>query len=228
MASSAFAADLTYEPAPVAAPQAFSWTGFYAGVHGGYGWGDVDYSFHDDGHYNDNAGDVLGHSIDGGVFGGQIGYNYQINNVVLGIAASLSWSDIGKSGFVSPYDEDDIWETKVDWFGTVTPRIGYAFDRAQIFAKGGLAFGRVSNYVHDDSDFVEAKNTRTGWTVGAGAEYAVTDHVLLGIEYNYVDLGSYNINQDNTNFGGGNAGGFTNHDVDTKFSTVTATIGYKF
>jgi len=228
MTSSAFAADLTNEPVPVAAPESFSWTGFYAGVHGGYGWGDVDYSFNDDGHYNDDAGDKFGHSVGGGVFGGQVGYNYQINNFVLGIAGSLSWSDIGKSGVVSPFDDDDIWETKVDWYGTVTPRIGYAFDRAQIFAKGGLAFGRVSNYVHDNSDYVEAKDTRTGWTVGAGAEYAVTNNVLLGLEYNYVDLGSYTVDQENIDFDGGPGGSSTNHDVDTKFSTVTATIGYKF
>ena len=229
MSSSAFAADLTQEPAPVvAAAESFNWTGFYAGVHGGYGWGDVDYSFNDDGHYNDDAGDKFGHSVGGGVFGGQIGYNYQINNVVVGIAGSLSWSDIGKSGVVSPFDDDDIWETKVDWYGTVTPRIGYAFDRAQIFAKGGLAVGRVSNYVHDNSDYVKAKDTRTGWTVGAGAEYAVTNNVLLGLEYNYVDLGSYTVDQENVDFDGGPGESRTNHDVDTKFSTVTATIGYKF
>jgi outer membrane immunogenic protein len=59
---------------------------------------------------------------------------------VLDIAASLSWSDIGQGNVSNPFD-DSFAETKVDWFGTITPRIGYAFDRAQIFAKGGLAFG---------------------------------------------------------------------------------------
>ena len=174
MTSSAYAADLTNEPAPAPVESAaFSWTGFYAGVHGGYGWGDVDYNFKDDGHYNDEPGDRFGHSVDGGVFGRQVGYNHQIDNLVLGVAASLSWSDIGKSNISNPFD-DSFAETKVDWFGTITPRIGYAFDRAQIFAKGGLAFGRVSNHFHDEFDYVETGSTRTGWTVGAGVEYAVT------------------------------------------------------
>jgi outer membrane immunogenic protein len=229
MSSSAFAADLTYEPAPVVEATAFNWTGIYAGMQAGYGWGDVDYHFNDSGHYNDEAGDSFGHSIDGWLVGGHIGYNYQINNVVLGIEGAISWSDIGKSDVISPYyPESDTWETKVDWFGTVTPRIGYAFDRALVFAKGGLAFGKVANYVQDGSDYVDSSDTRFGWTVGAGLQYALTNNVLLGVEYNYVDLGSYTVNQDNVDFDGGPGGSFTNHDVDTNFSSVSMTLGYKF
>jgi outer membrane immunogenic protein len=222
MTSSAMAADLTYE-APAAAPAAaaFSWTGFVAGVNAGYGWGDADYRFADEGYFNDDEGDRFKHTVDGAFLGGHIGYNYQIDNVVLGIEGALSWSDIGKNT-LSPYYDSDFFETQVDWFGTLTPRIGYAFDRAHFFAKGGLAFGKVKNTLHDtdSGDVISASSTRTGWTVGAGAEYAITDNVLLGLEYNYTDLGKVNVLTDTPEE--------TNHSVDTSFSAVSLTLGYKF
>lgn len=210
---------------PPAAPAlaAFTWTGFVAGVNAGYGWGDADYSFNDDGYYNDDAGDRFSHNIDGAFLGGHVGYNYQINNIVLGLEGALFWSDIGKSDVISPYYPDsDRFETKVDWFGTLTPRIGYAFDRAHIFAKGGLAFGKVKTSANDTSsnDIVSEDSTRTGWTVGAGVEYAFTDNVLLGLEYNYTDLGKVNVFYDENVF--------TDHNVDTAFNSVSLTLGYKF
>jgi outer membrane immunogenic protein len=223
MSGSAMAADLTYE-APPAAPAlaAFTWTGFVAGVNAGYGWGDADYHFNSSGYYNDDPGDSFSHNIDGAFLGGHVGYNYQINNVVLGIEGALFWSDIGKSDVQSPYYDGDRFETNVDWFGTLTPRIGYAFDRAHIFAKGGLAFGKVESTAHDTNSgiIISDSSTRTGWTVGAGVEYAVTDNVLLGLEYNYTDLGSFNINTETPRE--------TDHDVDAAFSAVSLTLGYKF
>lgn len=223
MSGSAMAADLSYE-APVAAPApVFTWTGFVAGVNAGYGWGDADYNFNSSGYYNDDAGDSFSHNIDGAFLGGHVGYNYQINNVVLGLEGALFWSDIGKSDVISPYYPDsDRFETKIDWFGTITPRIGYAFDRAQIFAKGGLAFGKVKSTADDTSsgDIVTGDSTRAGWTVGAGVEYAFTDNVLLGLEYNYTDLGKVSVNTDTPES--------TDHNVDTAFSAVSLTLGYKF
>jgi outer membrane immunogenic protein len=224
MSGSAMAADLTYE-APVAAPApVFTWTGFVAGVNAGYGWGDADYDFNTQGWFNPNPGDSFSHDIDGAFLGGHVGYNYQINNVVLGLEGALFWSDIGKSDVISPYFPDsDRFETKIDWFGTITPRIGYAFDRAQIFAKGGLAFGKVKSTVSDmdSGDVVSGDSTRAGWTVGAGVEYAFTDNILLGLEYNYTDLGKVDVFSDIVD-------GDTNHNVDTAFSAVSLTLGYKF
>ena len=219
MSGSAMAADLSYE-APVAAPApVFTWTGFVAGVNAGYGWGDADYNFNTAGYYNDDAGDSFSHNINGAFLGGHVGYNYQIDNVVLGLEGALFWSDIGKSDVQSPYYDSDVFETKVDWFGTVTPRIGYAFDRTQVFAKGGLAFGKVksSAYDRDSGVLASGDSTRAGWTVGAGVEYAFTDNVLLGLEYNYTDLGKVSVDT-----------GDTDHNVDTAFSAVSLTLGYKF
>lgn len=220
MGGSALAADLTYEaPAAAPAPAVFNWTGFVAGINAGYGWGDADYTFNRQGYFNPAPGDSFSHDVNGAFLGGHVGYNYQIDNVVLGLEGALLWSDIGKSDVQSPYFDSDTFETKLDWFGTVTPRIGYAFDRAQVFAKGGLAFGNVKStaWDHDSGVVVEDDSTRAGWVLGAGVEYAVTNNILLGLEYNYTDLGKFNVSS-----------GDVDYDVDTTFSAVNATLGYKF
>ena len=87
-AGPALAADLGRPPPLKAAPllPVFSWTGLYLGVHGGYGW---------------SSSDVFGlgvlNNLKGGFAGGQIGYNYQINNFVLGIEGDGAWADISQS-----------------------------------------------------------------------------------------------------------------------------------
>ncbi|HEY6631524.1 MAG TPA: outer membrane protein [Rhizobiaceae bacterium] len=217
MSGPAMASDHSHE-----ALAAFNWTGFVAGVNAGYGWGDADYRFITNGYYNAHAGDSYSHGIDGAFLGGHVRYNYQIDNVVLGMEGALFLADIGKT-VPSPHMETDSFETSVDWFSTLTPRIGYAVDRAHIFAKGGLALGKVKNTMRDNytGGFETGSSTRTGWTAGGGVEYAVTNNVLLGLEYNYTDLGALAVNTGMTDFD-------TNHRVDTAFSAVSLTLGYKF
>src|SRR5688500_2044657 len=86
LASSAFAADLGVVSQPVPetyiAPSSFSWTGAYVGLNGGFGWGEVD------------SPSVGVFDVDGGVFGAQIGYNYDLGGFVLGAEADVQWSGI--------------------------------------------------------------------------------------------------------------------------------------
>ena len=139
---------------------AVNWSGFYAGVNAGYG-------------SSDNT-DVL--SPAGGFGGGQIGYNWQgmfgHPALVLGVEADIQGADISDSA----YDNS----SKMDWFGTVRGRLGYAFDRALIYATGGLAFGGVNN-----DGFSE---TQTGWVIGGGLEYKLTPAWSVKGEYQYLDL----------------------------------------
>ena len=231
-AGGAFAADLPVRsaaPAPVVMAPIFTWTGFYVGVHAGYAWGDADYTFATNGHYNDAAGDAFGNSIDGWLGGAQIGYNFQINQFVLGVEGSISATDLGKSRIGSPYFTGDRWSTDINWTGSITARLGVAFGRALVYAKGGVAFGDVENRVSDSNDYVNASSTRTGWTLGAGVEYAFTSNWSIGLEYMYTDLGSFRVNREALVIGtNAPSGFFTSHSVDATFSTITARLNYRF
>jgi len=173
-AGAAYAADLsqdTYTPPPdityEAAP-AFSWTGFYAGALGGYGWGDAK---------TDN-GDFDANGFYGGLFAG---YNAQLgNNVVLGVEVDGTYGNQEGSGGAPNTTVEN------DWNGTVRGRVGYAFDRLMIYGTGGLAVGKVEASEGGISD----TKTAAGWTAGGGVEMALTDNVIGRVEYRYTDLSS--------------------------------------
>jgi outer membrane immunogenic protein len=189
---SANAADIYRAPAggglkdgpyvPVAA-----WTGFYAGVNGGYA----------SGAYDDQLSDSLvpfgGLKPEGGFGGGQIGYNWQgfsHPNLVFGIEADIQAADISDSA-------TDIfggkYESKVDWLGTVRGRLGYALDRTLVYATGGLAYGGVSNrnwgYSGELPYDFHKETTATGYVVGGGLEYKITPAWSFKGEYQYINLG---------------------------------------
>lgn len=173
VAAPAMAADLAKPQsypvkAQVAAPPpVFSWTGFYIGANAGYAWGS-----------GKGAADYYGVSPDGWFGGGQVGYNYQFqNNMLVGVEADLQGSDIsGNANGVN---------SKLDYFGTVRARLGYAYDRFLPYVTGGLAYGKntINDFGYSDS------NTHVGWTVGGGLEYAITNNWTARAEYLYVDLG---------------------------------------
>lgn len=150
----------------VAAPPAFSWTGFYIGGNTGYSWG--------------SGKDAIdGVDPNGWLAGGQVGYNYQFqNNVLVGLEADIQGGDI--SGGANGLD------SKLDYFGTVRARLGYAFDRVLPYVTGGLAYGR--NTITDFG--IDSSNTHVGWAAGAGVEYALTNNWTARAEYLYMDLGS--------------------------------------
>lgn len=181
MTQTALAADMA-RPAPRAAyptkaPEArlFDWTGFYAGLNGGYGWGDSKFT----GAGNANT------SPEGAILGGTIGYNYQWGQTVFGVESDVAWNDAkGSTGCTL-----GTCETKSNWLGTTRLRLGYAFDRLMPYVTGGAAYGDAKASVPglgSDSD------TKFGWTVGGGLEYAVTPNWTVKAEYLYVDLGKIN------------------------------------
>ncbi|WP_029074035.1 outer membrane protein [Kaistia adipata] len=220
------AADLTYEPAPVAAPVAFNWTGFYVGVHGGIGGGEFDTTFTEEFDdysvdYNDNAFGAFG--------GAQIGYNWQFSpNWVAGVEADIAYSGI-ESNFDWNYAGGSSYNisTNVDWFGTLRGRIGYAWDNLLVYGTGGAAYGDVevsTNYSDPNESYGSSfSDTRWGWTIGAGVEYGITQNITLKTEYLYVDLGS--IHQNAYNAAEDDYGQF---DTDVAFHTLKVGLNYKF
>lgn len=233
----AHAADLTYEPAPVAVPEVFNWTGFYVGVHGGIGGGNLDSSYlsplydGEGGSYQYKS-DLSDNAF--GAFGGaQVGYNYQFApNWVVGAEADIAASGIkAEHNENYTYYEDGIGsddgfnhsEAKIDWFGTIRGRIGYAWDNLLVYGTGGAAYGSVKVSGTDGDGGFSQSDTQWGWTAGAGVEYGITKNITLKTEYLYVDLGSVDVN----NISDGE-GGFGHANFDAKFHTLKAGLNYKF
>ena len=141
-----------------------NWSGPYAGVEGGYGWGES--------RHTDSGGfDSGSFSANGGMAGGTAGYNFQSGPLVYGIEGDMSWADMsGKTGNCS-----GACGTRLSDLGTVRGRLGYSFGQIMPYATGGLAFGDV----HGDEGPIAggaqgAGNTyRLGWTAGAGVEDCV-------------------------------------------------------
>jgi outer membrane immunogenic protein len=211
LSAAASAADLgapppapVYTKAPVIVP--WSWTGFYLGGNVGYSWG------HQSATVTDLAGDPLvssGADLDGVIGGGQIGYNYQINSVVLGIEADIQGSGQKGDGSFTlagtcptvptiaalPCPGTTGADTdKLDWFGTVRGRLGYAAGRWLPYVTGGWAYGNgtISGTTTGSTSttYSSSTNYTEGWTVGGGLEWAFLDHWSAKFEYLYIDFGS--------------------------------------
>ncbi len=177
VAGSAHAADLMQDPPVVQddySAAGFDWTGFYAGINGGYG--------------SAMARSVYG-PIDprGFTLGADIGYNQQFGQFVLGGEADISWT--GMNGAITTPAFGYKIKGNVDYFGTVRGRAGYAFDRFMPYITAGLSYGHASGTSTTPPGY-SASNNVVGWVAGAGAEYAVTDNVTLRGELLYHDYGN--------------------------------------
>lgn len=213
-AQSASAADLTRPvyKAPAAAPL-YNWSGFYAGVNVGWGWND---SSADRTAFSSALGAAvavgqvpasIGFTRDGVLGGGQIGYNWQAGAFVLGLETDFQGSNIRGAGSVFyPGPGSPVLITansRLDWFGTVRGRLGFTpLPEALLYVTGGLAYGHVNNNASWVADPLTSGNlngsssdTRAGWTVGAGAEWAFAPRWSVKAEYLYVDLGNTTVRE---------------------------------
>jgi outer membrane immunogenic protein len=152
---------------------------FYAGVHIGGAWT----------HFTAPAG---GQSVDGSgvIGGGQVGVNYQIENLVFGVEGDISAS--GVRGDVS----GDLGGTAVsgsvrnDWFATLAGRFGVSSGRTLTYVKAGAAWTRYKwEFTAPGVGTAAATENRTGWMLGAGIEYAIAGALSAKIEYNYLNFG---------------------------------------
>jgi outer membrane immunogenic protein len=179
--------------ANAAPPVPFTWTGFYVGASGGFiSQGttatDLDAAVFP-------AGTTFGVSGTGGLFGVNAGYNYQMGAIVLGLEADIAGSTLNNtSTALKPTVDTFVISSKLRSLGTVRARIGYAFDRVLLYATGGFAYGNVQNAFNSPLDpnstsGLSTSGVRTGWTVGGGLEYALTNNWIVRVEGLYVDLG---------------------------------------
>jgi outer membrane immunogenic protein len=222
--SQVLAADLPPAAAPrepvayKAPPPVFSWTGFYLGINGGYGFGQSSWSnplFAPTGNFNTS----------GFLIGGTLGANYQMGSFVIGLEGDGDWNDAngttsigGGAGCVTGCT------TQSDWLATIRGRAGYAFDRVLVYGTGGAAFGEVQGAF---GALPFASGTQTGWTAGAGVEWAFLPNWTAKVEYLFVDLGNFSCPP--TSCGFGPAGGpSANTSVSFNENIVRAGINYKF
>lgn len=161
----------------------YDWTGFYLGGHVGYGDGSLGPGTNP----VPEQGVFFPPTITGGIGGFQAGYNRQLSNrVVLGIEADAT--------FTSPLDLPRLtpapFNATIDYTGTLRGRIGYAFAAWMPYLTGGFAWGHSHVRINDaDGNAVSTPgHYHTGWTVGAGAEFAVRGNWSAKLEYDYIDL----------------------------------------
>ncbi len=163
VAGPAYAGDLPrYNNNPQVYRNLFNWTGFYVGVHAGWGWGDS-----------------TGGDLSGAAGGFQMGYNYQlVSGLTFGVETDLTITGIDGPAAGGAFT--------ADYIGTLRGRLGYAFDRVLVYATGGFA------YAGGDLQVGALSNDQThyGYALGLGIEGMITTNMSVRLEYLYTDFGS--------------------------------------
>ncbi len=186
--ATALAADMpTKAPIARAPASVFTWTGFYLGIAGGGGWGDTR-------HTNSFNGATSGTvDINGGLFGGTYGYNWQSGSWVFGLEGDISWSgiratfnDTGTGFCAAPL----ACVTDLRWLGTGRARLGYAWGQSLVYGTGGVAYGNVRATVTNSACCNSETHTRVGYAVGGGFETAFSTNWSVKLEYLYVNFGT--------------------------------------
>jgi outer membrane immunogenic protein len=230
IAAPASAADMAVKarpPAPVLAPM-YDWSGFYIGANGGWAQSRNCWDFVNDGVF------ILGtftegcNSRSGGVVGGQIGYRWQASQWVFGVEAQGDWADFS-SQRVSLFDPTLSLRTKTDGIGLFTGQVGYAWNAALFYIKGGAAVTSNRFSILDNLNFgaelASASSTRWGGVVGVGFEYGFAPNWSVGLEYDHLFMGDSN----NTfNFVAPLAGVVLNNRVSQDVDMVTLRVNYRF
>lgn len=194
IATAAHAADLgnstqsAWRSPPGAYQAVHSWTGLYAGIQAGYGWGRME---------TESVWGLLGgpaetfdYDPSGAVGGVHLGYNSQVGRVVLGVESDLEASGIAGSGFGN---FSAIHNSSLDWLGSMRGRIGMTTGSSLIYLTGGLAYGSISVDQHGATAltaFASDSQMKTGWTAGGGIEHAFAPKLSVRLEYRYLDLGT--------------------------------------
>jgi outer membrane immunogenic protein len=199
LGGAASAADLAVKarPYPVAAAPVFSWTGCYVGVHGGAG------VLLDQGFQSGGLSMIVAdrHGT-GGLAGGQIGCNYQMGMLVIGIEGEGFWSGMkvtqDQFGGINGNTLFETASIKNRWDYDVAARFGIAFDRALVYGKAGWVAGRFEWNAADVNcvffcSTTQGSATLDGLLIGLGLEYAFFNNWTAKFEYDYLGFGSKNV-----------------------------------
>jgi outer membrane immunogenic protein len=221
-----FAADMALK-APPTPPQIYSWSGCYVGGAVGGAFGRSSYSGDPTGDFRTpepigepsiipnlsaiTTGALNPSSVIGG---GEIGCNWQISSVVIGLEGDFGGWNLSKSSVLTGPGDPEAPGTTLTaatsesshWLATIRPRLGIARNNWLFYITGGVAF---TNATFSQSVLFDASatsmtgsvtSTLTGWTAGAGVEYGITPNWLLKAEYLYVGFPGQNLTEINPAF----------------------------
>jgi outer membrane immunogenic protein len=208
-AGAAMAADMPVKAPVYQAPvvPVWSWTGSYIGINAGYSVGRDPTTPGETYDLFGFARPINTSSFDlapaGALIGGQLGYNWQTRNWVFGLEGDIQWSGqkdtycgvrctnlgINQSVFITTIEQ------RLNWFGTVRGRLGYAAGPALFYVTGGAASGGITTNVTetifaDPTAAVSFSHTKVGYAVGGGVEAALNGNWTAKVEYLYMSLGS--------------------------------------
>jgi len=135
----------------------------------------------------------------GGVYGG---CDYQFGAWVIGIEAD--WANINNSGQAFdlgaaavgfPGGVTTFRQTNERWVSTLRGRLGWAVDKWLLYVTGGAAWVRIESFTSNIEEPIllsfAQTDTRTGWTIGAGFEYAVASGWSARAQYLFVEIPSF-------------------------------------
>jgi outer membrane immunogenic protein len=194
IAAPALAADLpaqTYSKAPVMIPAVYDWSGSYLGINGG--WGSENRCFD----LVSAAGTFIAadgcHNTSGGVAGGQMGYRLQTGSWVYGLEFQGDWANLSGSN-VSILNPPTVNRSRMDAFGLFTGQVGYSWNTALLYLKGGAAVVADRNDILAGGVVVATSSgdNRWGGTVGAGVEFSFAPNWSAALEYDHLFIANNN------------------------------------
>ena len=231
---------LTAQAADMPAPAANLWSGFYLGAQAGYlqGTGSNTDICATDGTdrmcFGDDGFDFGDTNADGITAGGYLGYNYQIDSIVMGLEGDFNWDnaqgDSGSSIFLGPYS----YSSSLNWDASIRARLGFVVDeRALLYVTGGPSWLNMDVNA-DYCGLINSpgntncgdSNTNFGWQLGAGAEYMITDHLSMKAEFLHGWYGDVDSNIFTVSDAGNKFKIYAKEDLQT--NVVRAGIAYHF
>ncbi len=178
---------ITPAPPPPVNPltRIYDWTGLYVGINSGGVWGQSSQT-----EFGASSLGTGNFDVSGGIIGGTMGFNLQLDQAVFSLEGDLDWGRI--DGATNCSFAGFTCTTSSNYLGTARGRFGYAWDRLMGYVTGGAAFGDVKQSFSPGIGINEGTTSnRVGWTIGGGVEYAFLQGWSAKVEYLHVDLGDF-------------------------------------